>query len=337
MAVTMQQVAELAGVSRGTVDRVLHGRPNVNAVVREKVLRAAEKLGYRCKKAASAPRHRAAILIPQWTDAYFNRQVISGIRRALRYIADDSFELLEVPLRTMTSQELVGAIGQQVENGVDGLIVRAENTPEVYLAIRQALDKGIRVITYDGDIPDSGRMCFVGQDLMKAGAIAAGVMARLIRYSEHVLVATGNMRMEAHKGRVDGFCSHLCELGFPSDAYHIIETNEMHSLTEELVARAISEDRQIRAVYMSTQPVSGCIAGLRRAGVGSGVHVVCNDLTPAAKRYLKEGTVDFVIGQSFWQESFRAVIAMYQLLARNITPKETAYYTDLTLVCKEML
>ena len=337
MAVTMQQVAELAGVSRGTVDRVLHGRPNVNAVVREKVLRAAEKLGYRCKKAASAPRHRAAILIPQWTDTYFNRQVISGIRRALRYIADDSFELLEVPLRTMTSQELVGAIGQQVENGVDGLIVRAENTPEVYLAIRQALDKGIRVITYDGDIPDSGRVCFVGQDLMKAGAIAAGVMARLIRYSEHALVVTGNMRMEAHKGRVDGFCSHLCELGFPSDAYHIIETNEMHSLTEELVARAISEDRQIRAVYMSTQPVSGCIAGLRRAGVGSGVHVVCNDLTPAAKRYLKEGTVDFVIGQSFWQESFRAVIAMYQLLARNITPKETAYYTDLTLVCKEML
>ena len=101
MAVTMQQVAELAGVSRGTVDRVLHGRPNVDAVVREKVLRAAEKLGYSCKKTASAPRHRAAILIPQWTDTYFNRQVISGIRRALRYIADDSFELLEVPLRTM--------------------------------------------------------------------------------------------------------------------------------------------------------------------------------------------------------------------------------------------
>ena len=41
MAVTMQQVAELAGVSRGTVDRVMHGRPNVNPMVREKVLRAA--------------------------------------------------------------------------------------------------------------------------------------------------------------------------------------------------------------------------------------------------------------------------------------------------------
>ena len=95
MAVTMQQVAELAGVSRGTVDRVLHGRPNVNAVVREKSAPCSGKAGIPLQKAASAPRHRAAILIPQWTDTYFNRQVISGIRRALRYIADDSFELLE--------------------------------------------------------------------------------------------------------------------------------------------------------------------------------------------------------------------------------------------------
>ena len=201
MAVTMQQVAELAGVSRGTVDRVLHGRPNVDAVVREKVLRAAEKLGYSCKKTASAPRHRAAILIPQWTDTYFNRQVISGIRRALRYIADDSFELLEVPLRTMTSQELVGAIGQQVENGVDGLIVRAENTPEVYLAIRQALESGIRVITYDGDIPDSGRACFVGQDLMRAGAIAAGVMAIPMGIRDCLLTGprTGRHRKKSYR------------------------------------------------------------------------------------------------------------------------------------------
>lgn len=30
MAVTIQKIAELSGVSRGTVDRVLHGRPNVD-------------------------------------------------------------------------------------------------------------------------------------------------------------------------------------------------------------------------------------------------------------------------------------------------------------------
>ena len=104
MAVTIQKIAELSGVSRGTVDRVLHGRPNVNPMIREKVVRAAEKLGYQPPvPPKSADCRQAAILIPQWTDGHFNRQIVSGIRKALRYIADPAFVLTEQLLRTMTT------------------------------------------------------------------------------------------------------------------------------------------------------------------------------------------------------------------------------------------
>ena len=132
MAVTIQKIAELSGVSRGTVNRVLHGRPNVNPMIREKVVRAAEKLGYQSPvPPKSADCRQAAILIPQWTDGHFNRQIVSGIRKALRYIADPAFILTEQPLRTMTMQELLRAMDEQIRSGVDGLIIRAENTPEV--------------------------------------------------------------------------------------------------------------------------------------------------------------------------------------------------------------
>ena len=337
MPVTIQQIAELAGVSRGTVDRVLHQRPNVSPLVREKVLRAAAHLGYAAKQAPAAANRRAAILIPRWSDSHFNRRIISGVRRAQRYLADSSFTLIEQQLRTMTMQELLRAIEQQLADGVNGLIIRAENTPEVRAAITQAVRMGVTVITYDADVPDSGRLCHVGQDLWRAGAIAAGVMARLIRPREHVLVVTGNLRMEAHKGRVDGFCRHLCELGFPMDAYRVIETNEMPALTSELVAQAFAEDRRLCAVYMATQPVSGCIAGLRQTQLDPLPHVICNDLTPAARRYLREGLVDFVVGQAFEQESFRAVLAMYQVLMQGRRPQREVYYTDLSLLSREML
>lgn len=337
MAVTMQDVAALAGVSRGTVDRVLHGRPNVDSLVRQKVLKAAETLGYRVKIPASAPVKRAAILIPTWSDGHFNRQIVSGIRRAMRYVADPGFALVEQPLRTMTMQELLREAARQIDVGVDGLILRAENTAEVRAVIEQAVRRGIAVITYDADVPGSGRLCHVGQDLWRAGAIAAGVMARLIRPSEHVLVVTGNLRMEAHKGRVDGFCRRLRELGFDEDAYRIVETGEIHGLTSEAVARALDSDSRLRAVYMSTQPVSACIEGIRRSRMRQAPpHVICNDLTPTAKRYLREGTVDFVVGQAFDQESFRAVIAMYQILMRSERPKREVYYTDLSLLTREM-
>ena len=290
MAVTIQKIAELSGVSRGTVDRVLHGRPNVNPMIREKVVRAAEKLGYQPPvPPKSADCRQAAILIPQWTDGYFNRQIVSGIRKALRYIADPAFVLTEQPLRTMTMQELLRAMDEQIRSGVDGLIIRAENTPEVRAAIEQAVQQGVTVITYDADVPDSGRLCHAGQDLVRAGAIAAGVMARLIRPPEHVLIVTGNLRMEAHKGRVDGFCRRLLELGFSEDAYRVIETNEMPELTGELVAQALQADSRLHAVYMACQPLSGCIAGIRKARRTTRPHIVCNDLTPTAKRYLREG------------------------------------------------
>lgn len=338
MAVTIQKIAELSGVSRGTVDRVLHGRPNVNPMIREKVVRAAEKLGYQPPAPSkSADCRQAAILIPQWTDGHFNRQIVSGIRKALRYIADPAFVLAEQPLRTMTMQELLRAMDEQIRSGVDGLIIRAENTPEVRAAIEQAVQKGVTVITYDADVPHSGRLCHAGQDLVRAGAIAAGVMARLIRPPEHVLIVTGNLRMEAHKGRVDGFCRRLLELGFSEDAYRVIETNEMPELTGELVAQALQADSRLHAVYMACQPLSGCIAGIRKARRTTRPHIVCNDLTPTAKRYLREGTVDFVIGQSFSQESFHAVLAMYQMLLRGVQPKRELYYTDLRLITQEML
>lgn len=338
MAVTIQKIAELSGVSRGTVDRVLHGRPNVNPMIREKVVRAAEKLGYQPPvPPKSADCRQAAILIPQWTDGYFNRQIVSGIRKALRYIADPAFVLTEQPLRTMTMQELLRAMDEQIRYGVDGLIIRAENTPEVRAAIEQAVQQGVTVITYDADVPHSGRLCHAGQDLVRAGAIAAGVMARLIRPPEHVLIVTGNLRMEAHKGRVDGFCRRLLELGFSEDAYRVIETNEMPELTGELVAQALQADSRLHAVYMACQPLSGCIAGIRKARRTTRPHIVCNDLTPTAKRYLREGTVDFVIGQSFSQESFHAVLAMYQMLLRGVKPKRELYYTDLGLITQEML
>ena len=338
MAVTIQKIAELSGVSRGTVDRVLHGRPNVNPMIRENVVRAAEKLGYQPPAPSkSADCRQAAILIPQWTDGHFNRQIVSGIRKALRYIADPAFVLAEQPLRTMTMQELLRAMDEQIRSGVDGLIIRAENTPEVRAAIEQAVQQGVTVITYDADVPHSGRLCHAGQDRVRAGAIAAGVMARLIRPPEHVLIVTGNLRMEAHKGRVDGFCRRLLELGFSEDAYRVIETNEMPELTGELVAQALQADSRLHAVYMACQPLSGCIAGIRKARRTTRPHIVCNDLTPTAKRYLREGTVDFVIGQSFSQESFHAVLAMYQMLLRGVQPKRELYYTDLRLITQEML
>ena len=44
---TMEQVAQAAGVSIGTVDRVLHNREGVSEKTREKVFKVINEIGYK--------------------------------------------------------------------------------------------------------------------------------------------------------------------------------------------------------------------------------------------------------------------------------------------------
>ena len=52
--IRIKDIAERAGTSVGTVDRVLHGRPNVSPGAREKIERALKEMNYHPNMYASA-------------------------------------------------------------------------------------------------------------------------------------------------------------------------------------------------------------------------------------------------------------------------------------------
>ena len=79
---TIQMVAERAGVSRGTVDRVLNGRPHVNEEARRKVLEAAEALGYvplsQRRQEEGPAGLTLGILLPNWEGQF--RAEVAALR-----------------------------------------------------------------------------------------------------------------------------------------------------------------------------------------------------------------------------------------------------------------
>lgn len=83
MRTTIKMIAERAGVSIGTVDRVLHDRPYVKAEVRERVLRVMEELDYHPNRMASAlatsgtPR-KLALVQPEWEEGFVRDEMDAG-------------------------------------------------------------------------------------------------------------------------------------------------------------------------------------------------------------------------------------------------------------------
>ena len=98
MAVTAQQIAELAGVSRGTVDRALHNRGRVNPEVAARIQRIAEELGYKPNLVGQAlvktKRDFKIGAILQSVETPTMQIVLEGLRRATDELRSSGVELI---------------------------------------------------------------------------------------------------------------------------------------------------------------------------------------------------------------------------------------------------
>ena len=92
----IKDIAERAGVSVGTVDRVLHQRGEVSERSRQKVQQAMEELGYEVNLLASTLAynrvHTVGVLLPFPEDAYWGL-LHEGVAAAARRLQDFSIEL----------------------------------------------------------------------------------------------------------------------------------------------------------------------------------------------------------------------------------------------------
>ena len=96
-AATIFDVARLAGVSRGTVDRVVYGRGRVSAETKERVRKAIDQLGYspnpNASSLASKKEYRFACLIPSYKEGDYWEEIYKGFIDAAESIQFASVSL----------------------------------------------------------------------------------------------------------------------------------------------------------------------------------------------------------------------------------------------------
>ena len=145
MKVTAQWIAEQCGVSRGTVDRVVNGRPNVAPEVRERVQKIISEYGYKTPSQRQAARaghgaFRIGVILPSW-DAFFIRRMREGIRVAVHNRGLNDVNVLVEELKNRSHRAYFEAIGRMEERGIDGLIVTAPDT----VAMSEEIDRLVAI------------------------------------------------------------------------------------------------------------------------------------------------------------------------------------------------
>ena len=253
MSATIKEIAEYANVSRGTVDRALHGRGGVRSDVEKRILAIAESVGYKPNSAAKAlsnfkKKLTVGLLLPSINNPFFD-ELIRGVEDAQKAMDDYGVELRLMQMRGYNVEEQIRLIDQLLVDKIDMLALTPFDDSRIVEKINQTADSGVEVLTVNSDIAGTRRCCYIGVDFVQCGRVAGGLIS-LINNNANLLIVNGSPKMTAHGQRIDGFNKFLEERKTNIRIVSTVICNDNNFEAYDLVRGQLREHPEIDVVYV---------------------------------------------------------------------------------------
>ena len=298
--VTIPAIAQAAGVSTATVDRVLNSRLPVREGTALRVIEAAEALGYhavhvmRQRLPARGAAKRLGFCLQKRASPFY-QAFAQALREAVeRHTQGRGTAIVEFvdDLEPLAIGEKLLALGRQC----DALAVVALDHPHVNSAVAQLHDEGHPVLALLTDLSAPQRLGCVSIDNRQRGRTAAWAVLRLSRGSGVVGVFVGSHRYQGQEVSEMAFRAALRE-----QAPHLRVLDAQVNLEDEQMAYEatlglLQRNPDLVGLYDSAGGGAvGIVRALREEAQGRSIVLVCHELTPAHRVGLVDGTIDLVI------------------------------------------
>lgn len=158
-----------------------------------------------------------------------------------------------VPQNTQGSTQ-VKIIEDLIARHVDGIAISVNEPKSVEGVIKQAMDAGIKVLTFDSDSANSGRSMYIGTINTQAGVTMGNSMAEAIGGKGKIAIVTGQLGASNLNERIDGVKEALT--GYPDIEIVAVEG------TEDDLAKAVS----VTEALLRANPDLSGIFGMSQVG-----------------------------------------------------------------------
>ncbi|MHB8063558.1 MAG: LacI family DNA-binding transcriptional regulator [Ruminiclostridium sp.] len=339
MRVTISKIAELSNVSRGTVDRVLNDRPGVKDEVRKKVKEIAETLDYKPNLIAKTlvnlkkPIKIGVIIAPDYNP------FVSEIKRGIEVAAQELYDYgVNIDVQTMQSldyNEQISILKRLINDGVSGIAIVPIENDAIRSYLNEIRDNGIPIVTFNSDIKDTKRICFVGQDHLIGGRLAGGLMGKMLSNGAKVAIITSSLNLLCHKQRIEGFKAKITEEHKNIEIVEIVENEDIDSKAFELTLSICKRINNLNGIYLTGGGASGLGKALKVLGIQKQVKVISHDFVPGTIELLKEKIIDFTIGQDPYRQGYLPVKILFDYLMSGKMPEEDFIRTNVDIRTEE--
>ena len=336
---TIKEIAELAGVSRGTVDRVLNNRGSVNAQTAQRVREIAEKLHYQPNKAglmlaAQKKNIKIGVLLFSESNPFF-KEVLEGVAAKEQELVGYNCTLL-IRQTAFEEKAQFAAMEELLAEGIHGLVISPYNSLFIAAEIDRLQDMGIAVITVNTDIV-SKRMAYVGSNYYLSGQTAAGLMGQMTFGDIKVGIVTGSNHILCHSDRILGFTEMIKERYPRLQIVDTVENDDDDVESFEKVSRMLNDHPAIQALYFAAGGVYGGCQAVQSLGRTKDMRIFTYDSVSTTIELIKNGIITATICQQPYKQGYLPVDLLSRYLLEGIAPEQELNYVDIDIRIRENL
>ena len=313
---TLKEIAVLAEVSRGTVDRVIHNRGKVSAEARKKVEQVLDDIDYQpnliAQSLKSHKNYVIGVLIPNDQEGEYWQQCAHGVRKAEVELRQFGISLLYFRY-TSTRNDFEKQLSKAINKGLDAILMVPIYTDSLTHLYDRLEDLQIPIALLNTELTDRKHKIFLGQANTKSGRLAGQLMDYLVKDMDQ-----GTL-LVMHLGIKSGHSLHLEEKenGFKAyfaEKYENPKIEVVSSSDDTVITNLPIDLSEVSGIFVTTSKIHLLSNLLKQYPK---IKTIGYDLIPKNIENLKKGKIDILLNQKPEAQAYRGITALSDHLLYN--------------------
>lgn len=335
---SVKEIARLAGVSIGTVDRVLHDRGRVAKKTEEKVREIIKSLNYKPDVFARNLKLSKAwdfgVLMPGVDqDSRYWQLPHQGIEGAVRELSPLKIKVHYFFFDKYDNNSFCINCEKALKADLDGLII----APVLGKATEKFIDcipGDLPYVFFDSFVPGAKPLAVIGQDSMQAGRLAASLMCLLLPNGGEVAVIR-SLPWDYHiEKRISGFRNYFKSRKHFTLTVYDMRNHQNGTSFGKTIRQIRNNHGDLKGLFVSNANTYPFARSLRSTGSTKKVAVIGFDLIRENVQLLKSGQIDFLISQRPKTQGYQSIYSLYRHVILN-EPVEKELFMSLEIITKE--
>lgn len=312
-------IAKLAGVSVGTIDRVIHNRGEVSEETCEKVMKIIKEFHYEpdivASTLASRKIYKFAVLFPaENPDSSFWKKPMIGVNKALKEIAHYNIIVKKFLFDQFDKYSFKEKTEKIRRYKPDALLIAPFYYDETVKLVEFCNNNNIPYVYINANFRDSGKLSFVGQDSRQSGYLAARLMNYSVSSNSIILVINISRTFDNQNhimSRQEGFESFFKGNNINGNKIiiHNIKDMDKYSVNESL-KEIIKMSSDIKGIFVTNSKVYKIAQYIEKNKIEPLV-LIGYDLIKENINYINNNIIDFLISQKPVEQGFNGIMTLF--------------------------